>query len=148
MLIPFLKSQYLVTGSPRAKTDTTVNKPGLNFWYGDPTQYHNRTMQLLRRPDGDLKVWPGVRWPKRHEHFKMLWGENDPHWPTNSQLKTDEPCDEPKSRSRRFRQWKINRRDSVIAAVTRWQFTFLWHRRKCRLLIVTERKPNILAGSS
>ena len=51
---------------------------GLNFWYGDPAQYHNRTMQLLRRPDGDLKVWPACVWPQRHEHFKMLWGENDP----------------------------------------------------------------------
>ncbi len=51
---------------------------GLNFWYGDPTQFHNRTMQLLRRPDGDLKVWPACVWPKRHKHFKMLWGENDP----------------------------------------------------------------------
>ncbi len=27
-----------------------------------------------------------------------------------------EQCDEPKSRSRRIWQWKINRRDSVIAA--------------------------------
>lgn len=51
---------------------------GLNFWYGDPSQYHNRSMQLLRRPDGDLKVWPAGVWPQRHENFKMLWGDNDP----------------------------------------------------------------------
>lgn len=51
---------------------------GLNFWYGDPSQYHNRTMQLLKRPDGDLKVWPVCIWPPRHENFRMLWGSNSP----------------------------------------------------------------------
>ena len=45
---------------------------GLGFWYGDPKQKHNMTMMLLKRPDGDLKVWPACVWPHRHPHHKML----------------------------------------------------------------------------
>lgn len=75
---------------------------GLNFWYGDPAQYHNRTMQLLRRPDGDLKVWPACVWPERHEGFKMLWGDNEPCLAYEHPPKTDEPSDAPKDRASRF----------------------------------------------
>ena len=45
---------------------------GLGFWYGDPKQKHNLTMMLLKRPDGDLKVWPACVWPNRHKYHKML----------------------------------------------------------------------------
>ena len=31
---------------------------GLGFWYGDRGEKHNCTMQLFKRPDGNLKVWP------------------------------------------------------------------------------------------
>lgn len=51
---------------------------GLAFWYGSTAHPHNCTMQLLKRPDGDLKVWPGYAWPTRHPNFKMIWGENSP----------------------------------------------------------------------
>lgn len=44
---------------------------GLGFWYGDPNQNCNMTMMLLKRPDGDLKVWPNCVWPERHEYSKM-----------------------------------------------------------------------------
>ncbi len=46
-------------------------KTGLGFWYGDPGKKHNLTMMLLKRPDGDLKVWPTSAWPDRHSYFKM-----------------------------------------------------------------------------
>jgi len=39
---------------------------GLAFCYGDPKQRLNLTMILLKRPDGDLKVWPSTVWPNRH----------------------------------------------------------------------------------
>ncbi len=42
---------------------------GLGFWYGDPRKKHNLTMMLLKRPDGDLKVWPTSAWPDRHSYF-------------------------------------------------------------------------------
>ncbi len=45
---------------------------GLVFWYGDPKQKHNMTMMLLKRTDGDLKVWPACVWPNRHPYHKML----------------------------------------------------------------------------
>ncbi len=45
---------------------------GLAFWYGDQNQKHNMTMMLLKRPDGDLKVWPSCVWPERHAYYKML----------------------------------------------------------------------------
>lgn len=45
---------------------------GLGFWYGDRNQKHNMTMMLLKRPDGDLKVWPTCVFPERHPRFKML----------------------------------------------------------------------------
>lgn len=45
---------------------------GLAFWYGDPNQKHNMTMMLLKRPDGDLKVWPSCVWPERHAYNIML----------------------------------------------------------------------------
>ena len=41
------------------------DQTGLNFWYGDRTKKHNLTMMLLKRPDGDLKVWPACPWPPR-----------------------------------------------------------------------------------
>ena len=48
------------------------NNTGLGFWYGDPNQKHNMTMMLLKRPDGDLKVWPSCVWPERHASYKVL----------------------------------------------------------------------------
>ncbi len=45
---------------------------GLGFWYGDRNQKHNMTMMLLKRPDGDLKVWPICVFPERHPRFKLL----------------------------------------------------------------------------
>jgi hypothetical protein len=45
---------------------------GLGFWYGDPNQKHNMTMMILKRPDGDLKVWPSCVWPERHASYKVL----------------------------------------------------------------------------
>lgn len=50
----------------------------LLFWYGNTYRPHNQTMQLLKRPDGDLKVWPGTVLPPRHPNFKMIWGDNSP----------------------------------------------------------------------
>ena len=38
------------------------DQSGLSFWYGDQTQKKNMTMMLLKRPDGDLKVWPNFVW--------------------------------------------------------------------------------------
>jgi hypothetical protein len=43
----------------------------LGFWYGDPAKKHNLTMMLLKRPDGDLKVWPTSARPDRHAYFKV-----------------------------------------------------------------------------
>lgn len=51
---------------------------GLSFWYGDVERRENCTMQLLKRPDGDLKVWPACVWPLRHPYFKATWGDNSP----------------------------------------------------------------------
>ena len=48
---------------------------GLGFWYGDTGMKHNMTMMLLKRPDGDLKVWPACVWPNRHKYHTMLAGE-------------------------------------------------------------------------
>lgn len=45
---------------------------GLGFWYGDANHKHNMTMMLLKRPDGDLKVWPSCVLPERHPSYKML----------------------------------------------------------------------------
>ena len=50
----------------------------LLFWYGDPARKHNVTLQLLKRPDGDLKVWPSCVWPSRHQYFTRVWGHNQP----------------------------------------------------------------------
>ncbi len=46
------------------------DQTGLIFWYGDTSQRHNQTMHLLKRPDGDLKVWPITVWPHRHANFQ------------------------------------------------------------------------------
>ena len=54
-----------------------AGKTGLGFWYGDPTKKHNLTMMLLKRPDGDLKVWPTSAWPDRHTYFKMYSTKED-----------------------------------------------------------------------
>ncbi len=47
----------------------------LGFWYGDPTERHNCTMQLLKRPDGHLKVWPACVFPERHPMYAEIWGD-------------------------------------------------------------------------
>ena len=46
-------------------------KSGLGFWYGEPNEKENMTMMLLKRPDGELKVWPGRAWPERHAYFRV-----------------------------------------------------------------------------
>lgn len=53
------------------------NQFGLAFWYGDPKQRMNLTMMLLKRPDGDLKVWPESVWPQRHPYLQN-WQKTDP----------------------------------------------------------------------
>ena len=50
---------------------------GLNFWYGDRAEKHNLMMMLLKRPDGDLKVWPACPWPPRHRLHQVCWNESD-----------------------------------------------------------------------
>lgn len=50
---------------------------GLNFWYGDMSKKHNLMMMLLKRPDGDLKVWPACPWPPRHPLHKICWNDSD-----------------------------------------------------------------------
>ncbi|MDX1927041.1 MAG: hypothetical protein SFV81_11015 [Pirellulaceae bacterium] len=45
-------------------------KTGLAFWYGDPNEFCNMSMMLLKRPDGELKVWPSYAWPERHAYFQ------------------------------------------------------------------------------
>ena len=54
-----------------------ANQTGLAFWYGDPTQKMNLTMMLLKRPDGDLKVWPESVLPQRHPILQK-WQQSDP----------------------------------------------------------------------
>jgi hypothetical protein len=48
------------------------NQSGLAFWYGDPKHKMNLTMMLLKRPDGDLKVWPTTVWPYRHPYQQSM----------------------------------------------------------------------------
>lgn len=50
----------------------------LGFWYGDSTERRNCTMQLLKRPDGHLKVWPACPFPQRHSLHTEIWGSEDP----------------------------------------------------------------------
>lgn len=38
----------------------------LSFWHGPQTDYANRTLTLMKRPDGDLKVWPRTKFPPGH----------------------------------------------------------------------------------
>lgn len=52
------------------------DQTGLGFWYGDPGAKENMTMMFLKRPDGDLKVWPGCVWPTRHAYFQLYGPEN------------------------------------------------------------------------
>ena len=54
------------------------NQFGLAFWYGDPRQRMNLTMMLLKRPDGDLKVWPELVWPQRHPYLQN-YQKSDPN---------------------------------------------------------------------
>ena len=44
----------------------------VSFWYGDPNQRMNLTLMLLKRSNGDLKVWPITVWPKRHPYQRKL----------------------------------------------------------------------------
>lgn len=53
-------------------------KTGLQFWYGDPNQRMNLTMVLLKRQNGDLKVWPTTVWPNRHP-YQQSWLLSDPN---------------------------------------------------------------------
>ena len=53
------------------------DQSGLAFWYGDTSQKHNMTMMILKRPDGDLKVWPSCPWPVRHPLYKLCWQNTD-----------------------------------------------------------------------
>ena len=48
------------------------NQTGLAFWYGDQKQKLNLTLMLLKRPDGDLNVWPSTVWPSRHPYQQNL----------------------------------------------------------------------------
>jgi hypothetical protein len=36
------------------------------FWYGSTKEQTNRTLTINKRPDGDLSVWPNVRFPRHH----------------------------------------------------------------------------------
>ena len=53
------------------------DQKALHFWYGDPEQRHNLMMMLLKRPDGDLKVWPACPWPSRHPLHRICWGDSE-----------------------------------------------------------------------
>lgn len=50
----------------------------LGFWFGNPDERQNCTMQLLKRPDGHLKIWPAYTFPERHMLHSLVWGDNRP----------------------------------------------------------------------
>ena len=50
---------------------------GLLFKYGNAIYEQNTTMMLLKRPDGDLKVWPSPPWPMEHP-LNFNTGNADP----------------------------------------------------------------------
>jgi len=43
---------------------------GIACWYGEPGDEKNRTLTILWRPDGDLKVWPQSTFPPCHPSRK------------------------------------------------------------------------------
>lgn len=55
-----------------------AEKTGLGFWYGNSQDKQNCTLQLLKRPDGHLKVWPGCYYPKRHKLHSEIWSDEKP----------------------------------------------------------------------
>ena len=65
------------------------NQTGLAFWYGDPKLRMNLTMMLLKRPDGDLKVWPEAVLPNRHPYLQN-WLQSDPKAHNRYNLRTDD----------------------------------------------------------
>ena len=38
----------------------------LSFYYGETESYDNRHMTVMKRPDGELKVWPSFPFPPGH----------------------------------------------------------------------------------
>ena len=38
----------------------------VGFWYGGATDRKNLRLTIMKRPDGDLKVWPAFAFPKSH----------------------------------------------------------------------------------
>lgn len=40
----------------------------LSFYYGDPSLQANRQMTIMKRPDGELKVWPSMPIPSGHPY--------------------------------------------------------------------------------
>lgn len=65
------------------------NQTGLAFWYGDPKQRMNLTMILLKRSDGDLKVWPNSVWPQRHP-YQQNWLQSDPNARNRYNLRSED----------------------------------------------------------
>jgi hypothetical protein len=42
----------------------------LSFYYGDPSLQSNRQMTIMKRPDGELKVWPSMPFPQDHPIYR------------------------------------------------------------------------------
>jgi len=38
----------------------------VGFWYGGSDECSNLRLTIMKRPDGDLKVWPVFPFPKSH----------------------------------------------------------------------------------
>ena len=83
---PFGANSFLELNVPCDSITVCVDgyypeQTGLEFWYGDRAHKPNQTMILLKRPDSDLKIWPGCTWPRRHPLHKICWDgvDSDPY---------------------------------------------------------------------
>ncbi len=43
----------------------------LSFYYGDSSLQANRQMTIMKRPDGELKVWPSMPFPPDYPTYRM-----------------------------------------------------------------------------
>ena len=52
----------------RLQSGDDPNQKALSFWFGPPEDQYSLRLMLLKRPGGDLTVWPGVCFPPSMEH--------------------------------------------------------------------------------
>jgi len=50
----------------------------VGFWYGETDDRRNLHLTIMKRPDGDLKVWPGFPFPESHVLRRAEPGADDP----------------------------------------------------------------------